>query len=52
MCADKHEELLEVWTQDGRPTSEIKTRKVIHEQGLWHKIGLPPPPPTKIRSFF
>ncbi|ELR20651.1 hydrolase, NUDIX domain containing protein [Acanthamoeba castellanii str. Neff] len=38
MCADKHEELLEVWTQDGRPTGEIKTRKVIHEQGLWHKI--------------
>jgi hypothetical protein len=79
MCADKHEELLEVWTQDGRPTGQVerehpshpllthhhksadqslvhrrvcvgqvKTRKVVHEQGLWHKIGTPPPPTWRV----
>ncbi|KAL6041478.1 NUDIX hydrolase, partial [Balamuthia mandrillaris] len=37
-AADKHEELIDVLTKEGTPTGEVKTRKDIHEQGLWHRI--------------
>jgi len=36
--ADKHDEMIEVFTPQGQPTGEVKTRKEIHELGLWHRI--------------
>ncbi len=39
IMADKNDELIDVCTVDGALTGVSKTRKEIHDDGDWHRIG-------------